>query len=482
MSASFRIKRRCALCVVLIGALLLCALFGCAPAIPGTVRVEEASLPLAIPPQTNEQWQALTLHIPSGGMRETVKKTAQVYVLEYESVYTAAVKELVTQMQSVSQQEGSGMPSLSVLSVAVCGESVVVNLSGNRAALEEAQLFTVLYGIVNTLTEFNQIRYVGVLWQDSAFTLEGMPPGMFTRFDSDVASAMNEYLQYPLKKLIRLYYQSRHSAHLMTEVREIRTVEPWAAVPEELFRQLLELAVRELSLGPRDTVNQARLLRSASVDSYRFAQNAEGKYDFVIFLSCAEDFFVQTGADPKRAAESLAMTLFDLVPEAASIAVAFNGSVGATLFRPQIELTLGEILSVYHPHENNKTIVRVNNVIDSYRSAQADGLLPTFFTQPAPEDFSATRILPEGTDGEDLELHYLLDTAYVEVSQRLYNALRAMDPAKERMTIYAIVNTLCESRGVRSVQFLMGAVPAANLPGRINLSEPLLFNPGIISP
>lgn len=75
---------------------------------------------------------------------------------------------------------------------------------------------------------------------------------------------------------------------------------------------------------------------------------------------------------------------------------------------------------------------------------------------------------------------YLIDDLLVvdlskEIGQRLSGGV-----AQERMSLYSMVNSLCEIPGVRKVQFLLADQPIETLAGHLNLRAPLRPDPTLV--
>ena len=72
------------------------------------------------------------------------------------------------------------------------------------------------------------------------------------------------------------------------------------------------------------------------------------------------------------------------------------------------------------------------------------------------------------------------DTALVNLSQRLKTLSSGLTPDRERQMIYGIVNTLCDSRGVRRVRLFIEGEQPDRLAGAVYLPGEFLRNPDII--
>jgi len=94
-----------------------------------------------------------------------------------------------------------------------------------------------------------------------------------------------------------------------------------------------------------------------------------------------------------------------------------------------------------------------------------------------PADSSLSRTIPEGT--RLLELRVEEGTVYIDLSSEVVEEHWG-GSAGEIMTIYSIVNTLTEFKGVEQVQILVEGQELLSLTGHLDISHPIERNEELI--
>ena len=141
----------------------------------------------------------------------------------------------------------------------------------------------------------------------------------------------------------------------------------------------------------------------------------------------------------------------------------------------------GRFPKLYFPQQQSGKLVKLERATDQASAFKLRNLVDELIRGPlAGEDVSLTHAFPVGITSEDLlSVEVQGNCAIVNFSEN-FELYYPDDAAKERLMIYSIVNTLTQEPTIRQVQILVADRRVGAL-GNIELTNPLIRNPGLIS-
>jgi hypothetical protein len=444
-------------------------------------------IPVEVDAAQDEEYvteETVAIYMPAQDFTSASTYVQTIYLSRYETLHEGAVKEI---LRGIRGLDGSESPvNLYLLSFVKTDGIVSVNLSGDTD-ISDIQLFAVAYCITNTLTEFADVSYVNILMDDKAVSISGVPYGALSYFENSlqiefwqlsnkVQALLSESDIAPSFSLpLSLYYGAPPSL-IVGEVRDIICYADTA--------NMLPYLIEELAKGPRDAGRAQRLLPAeARLHSLNIEENDSGALSIRMNISGAvSSHFARNRIEPRVAVASIAMSIFDFYPNAEDVSIYFTDGLQSEytgITRPACELLLGSTITIYYPLAERGMALPVEKTVPSYTLSMPDTLLSEMLTQPLGLDVGG--IFPQGTDASDIKsISQKEGVAYVNVSGRFLQELRNTDTETEKTIVYCIVNTICDNKKAKQVLFLAEGFAGDNPPGRINLSEPLYYNPGII--
>ena len=430
--------------------------------------------------------ETVAVYVPSEDFLSASTYVQTITLSRYETVHEGAVKEILRSVRGVTGERPRPV-NLYLLSFVKSDDIASVNFSGDTE-LSDSELFAIAYCVTNTLTEFTDVNYVNVLMDDKAVSVGGVPLGVMTYFTSSLqieywqfsnrAQALNEQsdIAASFSLPISLYYGTSTSL----VVGEVRLIQCHADIS-----RMIPPVIEELAKGPRDSGRARRLLPSdARLYSWETFEDDNGALSVKLNISGAvSSFFARNKIEPRVAVASIALSLFDFYPGLEQVSVYFMDGLQSEysgITRPGCELLLGSTITLYFPPADGKSmVIPVERTVLSYMMAMPDMLLEEMMQ--APVGIEVSGIFPPNTDKADIRsIKQQDDVAYVNISGNFLKELRACEPVQENNIVYCIVNTITDNKNVKKVVFLVDGYACDNVPGRINLSEPLYYNPGII--
>ncbi|MGI5899180.1 MAG: GerMN domain-containing protein [Christensenellales bacterium] len=428
--------------------------------------------------------ETVALYLPSQDFSSASTYVQTIYLSQYETLHEGAVKEILRGIRSIDSD--SSPINLYLLSFVKTDSIISVNLSGNTD-ISDIQLFAVAYCITNTLTEFADVSHVNILMDDKAISINGIPYGALSYFENSlqiefwqlsnkVQALLTQSDIAPSFNLpVSLYYGASPSL-LVGEVRDI------ACYADTV--KMVPYMIEELAKGPRDASRAQRLLPAeARLYSLDIDENESGALSIRMSISGAvSSHFARSRIEPRVAVAAIAMSLFDFYPNVDDVSIYFTDGLQSEysgITRPGCELLLGSTITVYYPYAEGGMALPVEKTVPSYTLSMPDTLLGEMLSQPSGLDVSG--IFPPNTDASDImSISQQEGVAHVNVSERFLRELRNTSAETEKTIIYCIVNTICDNKKAKQVLFMAEGFAGDNPPGRINLSEPLYYNPGII--
>jgi spore germination protein GerM len=518
-------KTKCALAVVLLAACFFIA--GCQPSVP-VIAGESGTVPATLPPPP------LAYEPPIGDAGLEYDTTATLFLPRADGVRLIAQQVPVTLpmgrhgaeavLKALLSHPGNALvsPLSKSVKLQLSGDNPVeisrdvatVNLGTSAHQLEPKEFYTVCQAIANTLTEFSDIRYVNVLVAGVQLGLDvsaSLPMGTLQRRTGEDLDTLWEQAvaqrvllsEVPstrrLSTTATLYFPARMGTGILPEVRNISFD---GQTPEQLTKGLLQ----ELSRGAEYLGNVPALpdltkflLEDPSVSE---PSGMNGRKVTLRFSQDLNEALPESeGLTRSICLASLAYTITTFLPNVVAVEVYIGDELipgvkpssvytqQAITFKDGLEqrsdfgVFLLDYCRLYFAADNGK-LTAVNRPVPYYEAKNPRYLLLQLNEGPRLYDTETglTGVLPQGLkDADLLGLRLEGDTMLVHFSDTFRTAASALTGNEERMMIYAIVNTLCESPVVSRVRFYVAGTQPETLAGEIYLPGEFLSSPGLVN-
>ncbi len=421
---------------------------------------------------------AATLYIPDAELSSVNPQNQILYCFPGESYWEALLHTLLAQI-SAALEKRSEDASVLLLSSDKCLSTVHVNLSFSFASYTQSELFTIAYCIVNTLTQIDDVHYVSIYVDDVPMALNDVPCGLFSRFTNDVATQywqLDEATQEVLGNTGLMTYNTLCSVYFPTTsgdaiLNEARPINAAAAQP------LWDLIIAELIKGPRDDTLYQRFLPN---NTYLAEQSLSEAGELSLHLrGNIRDFWAKAGIDAMIACQAIAASILNIAQNVSDVTLYLDDEAdpaAQNIAKETTDLLHADVVQLFYPTEG--TLIKSHSLLlPSYTSGQINTVARCLFEK----DPAGMSLFEDALSPEDLLSISMTEQAViVNISKSFHNYLRLLDTTRERQVVYCIVNTLCVNLRVYEVMLYVEGMIADNPVGRINLTEPLYYNPGII--
>lgn len=393
----------------------------------------------------------------------------------------------------------------------ISGDIATVNLSPNALLLSKLDLFTLRRALTNTLLQWKDIRTVNVLVsgiEPGINQANSSPAGSMQAIRNEDAQAVWDSLsnrgnnenaqQLRFSSLCTLYFPASFGRGILSEARTI-------SFPGQTYRQLATGLLEAMSAGAQ-VLSQTPLmpdLNALLAEPIKLEENDTG--GFVLnfhFLDISNESFVNAGIPRSIMMAAITYTMCTFIPqlhgikiqigneliegivpsgiyEKAGEQIIFNGSI---LRRSDFSSFLLSNCALYFadhsgylkltrrpiPYQlafNKRYIIeqlmKGPQVYDSI-----PGLLPTFA-----EGINETDLIALDKEG---------NTILVNFTDNLIISSKNMSPQQERLMVYSIVNTLCNTRATHRVRFYVNGRQPESFAGSVYLPGEFLMNPEIV--
>lgn len=381
--------------------------------------------------------------------------------------------------------------------VEVSGGVATVSLSANALELPREELHTVCRAIAATLCELPEVTYVNILAGGAAVGMDEaglLPLGAITAAPGQELPVLWELLQarrvpegtlataVPLSAAVTLYFPLRDGSGVIPEARYLSFD---GQHPQQLALGLLDA----LSSGPQSTSDACDFpaLNQLMIAVPEVTELPEGSLRLTLrFTGDLRSWLGTTGADPACSFAALVMTMSTFIPGLQEIVLYTGERAVTSVVSPQHGSRLfpggrhtradysGFLMAQARIHLPGNGRLQPLQVSLPYRNVQSPRAL--LLALSAREHALLARAI---TDADILGLAVQGDTLLINLSERSADALRR-DPDSQRLSAYAIVNTMCRGLGVRRVRFFFGGETVQQLGGSLIWSGEFLLNPGLI--
>lgn len=393
-------------------------------------------------------------------------------------------------------------------SLEVSGEVVTVDLAANALSLSSKERYVIARAIVQTLTQWGDIKYVNLLIngrQPGLDTAASIPLGSLGRSESldtedqyeaatRQASSASSYTA-----MATLYFPTYSGRGILAEPRAIEIKD--GSMDEMSLALLRALSTGSASLGTQPKPPDLESLLMAAPEVHD-APGGSGKVISLHFHERANEAFISAGIPRSLMMASLSYTLTTFLPHTTAIKVRigqeqvealvpsglYEGAGeqihfdGGIMQRSQFNRFLLDQVTLYFANEQGG-LVATRRALPHFLSHSPRYLLEQLVLGPQGSDSQAglVPVLPAGIrDADLLGISRQGDALLVHFSQHLIAQCQGLDPKAERLMVYAMVNSLTGFQGLKRVRFYIDGKQDGFFASTIDLAGDFLRNEGII--
>lgn len=488
-----------------IAVLMLCALLtGCTAApssVPGLSLPTIAPGPEAPMGDTGLQHEVITtLYLPSLDGQSLLTFFEPLLLSRDQHPAHSILRALMTHPGNSRVRSLGGTVALSLTGanpVEISGGVCTVNLSANALQLTPQELYTAALAITATLCELEDVHYVNLLIAGAPVAMDisgNLPLGTLTPHLAQELPVLWEQLtarrtpvgelpsRTPLTSTATLYFPLADGSGIAAEPSRI-------TFPGQHPQQLVIALLDALSGGAELLSNAAELpdLNSLLIFVPEItALDSGGRRVTLHFTSDVHERLIAAGCDPAATFAAITTTLTTFVPALQQVCILVGDSALTSLYSPR----LGSMLfpgalqtrtSFSHALMSQSTVY-----IPESQGLRAWTIALPYLSAGNPRALLLTMsnlgAIPHGlTDADILGLAVQDGTLLVNLSSRYAQVIRSAE-ADQRLTAYAMVNTLCERLSLRRVRFYFGGAPVDALGSSLVWSGEFLYQPALIIP
>jgi spore germination protein GerM len=356
---------------------------------------------------------------------------------------------------------------------------VNVNLTTGQEKSDD-EIFTLCLALTNTLCEFLNVNYVNVYINGQAAGYQGEPVGALTKNQGIIADEIAKQAQRATTAVIPtvLYFLDNSEQYLVPEVRSIqyedgnyvsRIIEELANGPEEMYfyRQSVDSSIRMVG----DPVIEP---------------DAAGNSVLVVDLNKSPIVFTQGFEDGETLAiASIVYTLLGFYPNVDAIRFTVNGvAVSDSIYRKNaFNAYVGATVRLYFPNADSTKLMAVDRTISQGIASFPSTIVSELIDGPAQTDSSDLwPAFPEGVTQKDVGDVYIADDiVVVDFNKSILDKLKDLSAEDEMLMIYSIINSLTYLTDIRMVQFLVDGERTQYISNTVDVRDPMMKNPGIIT-
>ncbi len=356
---------------------------------------------------------------------------------------------------------------------------VNVNLTTSHEKSED-EIFTLCLALTNTLCEFLNVNYVNVYVNGQAAGYQGEPVGALTKNQGVIADEIAKQAQRATTAEIPtvLYFLDNSEKYLVPEVRSMqyedgnyvsRIIEELANGPEEMYyyRQSVDSSIRIVGEPFTET-------------------DEKGNNVLVVDLNKSPIVFTEGFEDGETlATASIVYTLLGFYPNVDAVRFTVNGvAVSDSVYKKnEFNGYIGATVRLYFPNADSTKLMAVDRTISQGIASFPSTIVNELISGPAGTDSSDLwPAFPEGVTQDDVGDVYIADDmVVVDFNQSILDKLKDISSEDEMLMIYSIINSLTYLTDIRMVQFLVDGERTQYISNTIDVRDPMMKNPGIIT-
>jgi len=442
----------------------------------------------------------VALYFPNKDKTKLVTKVKKVLLEENETIQEVAVKELLKGPED-DNLVGIFPEDVHLKRFSQAENIATVNFNKAFLKLEDYDEFLAVVCIVNTLTEFDDIKYVSIFVDDKELGSKGKPYGPLTKATGDIqtlwanrqkeqekeeAISKDKDSNQLTKKDVILYFQDPMAQYLLPEVRNIQIV----------GTKYVAAIVNELVKGPKDPSMYASLPKDLELKNDPVVgEDKEGKKFITLNFSKELKEYVQGGATSEiLSLGAIVHSITDFIPDIDYIKVLIEGeridkitghisAPEGKLFKEDFMHILGKRILIYFTDKETTGLIPVYRAVPKSNMRYARMIMEELIRGPYNREYPDARpVISQGISSNDiLGIAVEKDLVKLNLSKNFYEKCQGLGSAGETMLVFSIVNSLTELNNVKRVQFFIEGKTVETLSGHIDLSAPLIRNPGIIN-
>ncbi len=476
---------------------------GCSPSaqepeITPTPTVSETPL-LDMAPEGNVSVQNVpsVLYYPNKEGTQLVRQVVEISRTDDTWMPQAVVERLLEAPENSNDLEAVFRGNGKLTSITKSRSLVTVDIDINPQIYTEAEIFSGVLALVNTITEIDGVEYVAVLlggqpiagrgilvspMEKQTLSLEVLWLMHQAALDTENVPSSN-ILQRMTPPLV-LFFKDVSGAYLLPEVQTQRTTAENTAV--EVLRALMQ--------GPGNSAQLSSVMRNMTLTPSPTIETAEDGVTRYVNVSLAGSRSeAQDATSMWLLCGAITLSLMYNIPDISYVRISLDGqpltslpgrvfSEDGTFRWDQFQGDIGDLVQLYFPNRNGTAMVGVMRAVSQEDARLASTRVEELLVGPRSTDSSGiTYAFPLEVGTEDLLGVYVSGyCAYVSFSEAFYEACQGLTVQAERMMVYSIVNTLTEIENINQVQFLVEDAYVDSLGGALDLTAPLWRNPGII--
>ncbi len=452
-----------------------------------------------------------SLYLPSLNGQRLLAQQATLELNHAASSAKSAVRTLLEYPANDVVRALSGTVNLTLYGrtpIEVSGGICTVNLASSAKNLEREDFYTLCLSIASTLGQLGNLNSVNVLVADQAVGLDlagRLPTGTVSAHPGEDLTVLWKEMvnrgtplggnaqQTPLTSAATLYFPLSDGSGFVPEAQNI-TFE--GQTPTQLADGLLGA----LSAGAQYLEGICAMpdLYGMLISPPAASEMADGSR--MITLSFEGDFeerLTRAGVDPACMTGAITYTLTTFIPGVSVVQImcgqtpmtsVYSQSLGTLRFadgmqrRSQYTGMLMEQVSVCMARGDH--LVQVQRSIPCGDASDLRALMKLLCGGPtaAEERAGYQPVMPEGIDETDLlGLSIVEDTLVINLSERFGQAI-AQQSVNEQLMCYAMVNTLCEAKGLRRACFYVTGDVMGTIGGDIYWGGEFMVNRSLIEP
>ena len=340
----------------------------------------------------------------------------------------------------------------------------------------ESTYYTFALAAANALYNFSGKAYVNLYVNGKPLSYEGNPVGCVSYNQGIVADENSALIQKNISKSYNaaLYFLDESGEFLVPEIRNI----------DFKTEDYAKTIVDELLNGPqtmyycKQSVNESLSV----VGDTAVRENEDGTRILVINLN--KSLNLLSSQDKKTSVGAIVYSVLGFMPNIDGIKFTANGKDFEENIYTKNDFAdmLGNEITLYFANEAGIVLSGVNRTVLQSRAGLPQTILEELIKGPQKgEGDNLVAVFPEGVDEYDINQVYIAgDIAVVNFSSGILSRTQEMTEEQEKIMIYSVVDSLTNLQGIKSVQFLIDGNVTDNLCGYIDISDPILKNPGII--
>ena len=494
--------------------LLLCAILlltGCSPAVPmrenSNVTLPPAKAVYQAPEgdEQRDKVETVLLYLPSASTGQLTPLSMTMALAPNRHPAETALSRLLSYSGSETVRpllEGQQLEVYTGSAIEILGSTATVNLGAGALALDSQQMLTVCRAITNTLTQWNDIRYVNILIasrQPGIDITATLPMGSLRRTQNEEALWDIPAGDTRFTSVATLYYPANVGKGVLAEARAVTFASK--TMSDMVMGLLTALSADAPSLHGLPDVPSLDLLLAEPV-IVSDSTTGGGRVVSLHFQEAANEVFINAGIPRSVMMASIVLTLTTFLPNISGVSVrigqenvralvptgVLEGGGQEILFQDGImrraDFTnfLLNMVPLYFDNGEGR-LARVQRPLPYYRAQHVRALFEQLLGGPEAVEITPglKNPMPGGITSADL-IGFTVenDTVLVNLSENFLQQCQGLSPQQETLVIYSLVNTFCELRGIRRVRFYVAGQQPETLSGALYLPGEFLFNPNII--